>query len=64
MDETNDNELDNVVFLVTGERHEPFFMLQRMAKGFDRLLETNGKGYGVDAVPADHRNRKNRRQNL
>jgi ribonuclease J len=43
LDETNDNELDNVVFLVTGERHEPFFMLQRMAKGFDRLLKLTEK---------------------
>lgn len=41
IDEENDNQLDHVVFLVTGERHEPFFMLQRMAKGFDRLLKLN-----------------------
>ncbi|MFW5889727.1 MAG: MBL fold metallo-hydrolase RNA specificity domain-containing protein, partial [Bacillota bacterium] len=34
----NRNEFDDVVFLVTGERHEPFFMLQRMAKGYDRLV--------------------------
>lgn len=39
IDETNTNELNDVVFLVTGERHEPFFMLQRMAKGYDRLLK-------------------------
>jgi len=39
IDETNDNDFDDVVFLVTGERHEPFFMLQRMAKGFDRLIK-------------------------
>ena len=39
IDEENDNQLDHVVFLVTGERHEPFFMLQRMAKGYDRLLK-------------------------
>lgn len=38
IDEENQNDLDDVVFLVTGEKHEPFFMLQRMAKGFDRLL--------------------------
>jgi ribonuclease J len=38
IDETNKNELDDTVFLVTGERHEPFFMLQRMAKGYDRLI--------------------------
>ncbi len=38
IDETNDNDFDDIVFLVTGERHEPFYMLQRMAKGFDRLV--------------------------
>lgn len=39
IDETNKNEFDDTVFLVTGERHEPFFMLQRMAKGYDRLIQ-------------------------
>ncbi|MDT8336254.1 MAG: ribonuclease J [Candidatus Izemoplasmatales bacterium] len=39
LDSENNNELDDVIFLVTGERHEPFFMLQRMAKGFDRLVK-------------------------
>jgi len=38
LDEENANAFPDVVFLVTGERHEPFFMLQRMTKGFDRLL--------------------------
>ncbi len=38
IDGENKNEFDDVVFLVTGERHEPFFMLQRMAKGYDRLV--------------------------
>lgn len=38
IDENNKNEFDDVVFLVTGERHEPFYMIQRMAKNYDRLL--------------------------
>jgi ribonuclease J len=38
IDANNKNEFDDVVFLVTGERHEPFFMLQRMAKAYDRLV--------------------------
>lgn len=38
IDNDNRNEFNDVVFLVTGERHEPFFMLQRMAKGYDRLI--------------------------
>ncbi len=39
IDNENRNEFNDIVYLVTGERHEPFFMLQRMAKGFDRLLQ-------------------------
>jgi ribonuclease J len=39
IDSENNNEFNDVVFLVTGERHEPFFMLQRMAKGYDRLVK-------------------------
>lgn len=38
IDHNNKNDFDDVIFLVTGERHEPFFMLQRMAKGYDRLV--------------------------
>ncbi|MDE7213074.1 MAG: ribonuclease J, partial [Anaeroplasmataceae bacterium] len=32
------NNDKNLVVLVTGERHEPYFMLQRMAKNIDRLI--------------------------
>lgn len=39
IDDDNRNEFNDTVFLVTGERHEPFFMLQRMAKGYDRLIQ-------------------------
>ncbi|MGD9909616.1 MAG: ribonuclease J [Candidatus Izemoplasmatales bacterium] len=39
IDDENRNEFNDTVFLVTGERHEPFFMLQRMAKGYDRLIQ-------------------------
>lgn len=38
IDETNKNDDKNLVILVTGERHEPFFMLQRMSKRIDRLV--------------------------
>jgi ribonuclease J len=41
IDNENKNEFNDVVYLVTGERHEPFFMLQRMAKGYDRLIHLN-----------------------
>ena len=37
---TDDNKNDdpNLVCLVCGERHEPYFMLSRMCKGVDRLI--------------------------
>ncbi len=38
LDENNLNNDNNLVVLVTGERHEPYFMLQRMARGVDRLI--------------------------
>ena len=38
IDENNKNNDPDLVVLVTGERHEPYFMLQRMAKGIDRLI--------------------------
>lgn len=43
IDENNTNDFSDVVYLVTGERHEPFFMLQRMAKGYDRLVKLTEK---------------------
>ena len=38
IDEKNQNNDPNLVALVTGNRHEPFFMLQRMCKKQDRLI--------------------------
>ena len=38
IDEKNTNSFKNLVVLVTGERHEPYFMMQRMAKHIDRLI--------------------------
>ena len=43
IDEKNKNELENAVVLVTGDRHEPFYMLQRMVKKLDRLIHINKK---------------------
>ncbi len=39
IDEKNKNNDPNIVALVTGNRHEPFFMLQRMCKKVDRLIQ-------------------------
>ncbi len=38
IDDKNKNNDKDLVVLVTGERHEPYFMLQRMAKHIDRLI--------------------------
>ena len=38
IDEKNKNDDSDLVCLVTGNRHEPFFMLQRMCKKADRLI--------------------------
>ncbi|WP_025724674.1 ribonuclease J [Acholeplasma granularum] len=38
IDEKNKNDANNLVCLVTGSRHEPFYMLQRMCKKQDRLI--------------------------
>ncbi len=39
MDAKNKNNDKDLVVLVTGERHEPYFMLQRMARGIDKLIK-------------------------
>ena len=38
IDDKNQNNDKNLVILVIGERHEPYFMLQRMSKQIDRLI--------------------------
>ncbi len=41
LDEKNKNDDPDIVALVTGNRHEPFFMLQRMCNKNDRLININ-----------------------
>ncbi len=41
IDDSHLNDDKDLVVIVTGERHEPYHMLQRMAKGFDRLVKLN-----------------------
>lgn len=42
IDEKNKNDFDDLVVLVTGTRHEPFYMLQRMLRrNVDRLIQIN-----------------------
>ena len=38
IDDKTKNELKDSVILVSGDRHEPFYMLQRMVKKLDRLI--------------------------
>lgn len=43
IDEKNSNDDSDLIVLVTGERHEPYFMLQRMSKKIDRLIKIDEK---------------------
>ena len=40
-DDKISNEDEDLAIIVTGARHEPFYMLQRMCNGQDRLLQLN-----------------------
>ncbi|HKL95246.1 MAG TPA: ribonuclease J [Haploplasma sp.] len=41
IDDKNKNDDRDIVALVTGSRHEPFYMIQRMCKRSDRLIHIN-----------------------
>ena len=41
IDDKNKNDDSDIVALVTGSRHEPFYMIQRMCKRSDRLIHIN-----------------------
>ncbi len=43
IDDKNGNIEDDLVCFVTGERHEPYFMLQRMCKKIDKLIHINNR---------------------
>lgn len=51
IDDKNKNDDKDVVSLVTGSRHEPFFMLQRMCKKVDRLIHITDKDTIVLMTP-------------
>lgn len=52
IDPKNKNEYDpNLVVLVTGSRHEPFYMLQRMARKTDKLVHLNNNDKVVMLTP-------------
>lgn len=39
MDEFNNNNISDLAVIITGNRHEPYFMLQRMMTNQDRLIK-------------------------
>lgn len=51
IDETNDNNLPNMVVLATGERQEPFDALIRMSRKLDRLIHIEATDTIVIASP-------------
>ena len=51
IDDKNKNEDSNIVCLVTGNRHEPFFMIQRMSKKNDRLIHIDEQDTIVMMTP-------------
>ncbi len=51
LDENNKNNDDDLVIIVTGMRHEPFYMLQRMCKKVDRLIEIQENDLVVMVTP-------------
>lgn len=51
IDEKNKNDDNDIVALVTGNRHEPFFMLQRMCKKIDRLIHITEKDTVILMTP-------------
>ncbi len=51
VDDKNKNDDRDIVCLVTGNRHEPFFMLQRMCKKTDRLIHISPKDTVILMTP-------------
>ena len=51
LDENNTNDDEDLVIIITGNRHEPFYMLQRMCKKQDRLIEIKENDLILLATP-------------
>ncbi len=51
IDDKNKNDDKDIVALVTGNRHEPFFMLQRMCKKIDRLIHISDRDTVILMTP-------------
>ncbi len=51
IDEKNKNTFEDGLVIVTGDRHEPFYMLQRMARKLDRLIHLDPSDHVVLMTP-------------
>lgn len=51
IDDINSNNDESLAVIVTGLRHEPYFMLQRMCRGQDRLIQINENDHVVIIAP-------------
>lgn len=51
IDDTHKNDEEDLCVIVTGTRHEPFYMLQRMCRGQDRLISITDKDSVVIVTP-------------
>lgn len=51
IDDKNSNDDNDLVVIVTGNRHEPFYMLQRMCRGQDRLIKIKENDKIVTVTP-------------
>lgn len=51
IDENNDNNDDNLAIIITGVRHEPYFMLQRMMTNQDKLIKLTNDDIVVTICP-------------
>lgn len=51
IDDKNKNEFENLVVIVTGNRHEPFYVLQRMVNKVDRLIALNDTDHVISMTP-------------
>lgn len=52
INEKNKNDDKDLVVIVTGQRHEPFYMLQRMVNKMDRLININDNDTIISLTPS------------
>lgn len=53
MDDINQNKDKDLAIIVTGERHEPYFSIQRMCRGLDKLIKIDSDDEVLFIAPVD-----------